>query len=347
MLDERFGLKERVTTSLTLAPGQEMTPAGQALLADVNERLGNLDVGSGFPVRVPWLTSLAPTLAAALAVAAFYYEPPQSQATSGNEDKLAQVPPNAKEIEQKLQQLKKKPTEKKPRERALSAELKRIEAELDQIANRPRATKEQLKERIKEMTALEDQLKNREKDMAERAKSLQQQLKQLDRTADKSGNQDGPAKDLQKALSDGKLDKAKEELEHLSKKLKAGELTRKEKEQLARQLKDLQEKLQRAAQHKDKEDHLRQLNKEGKLTQEALNRELDRLKEEGQKLKDLKGLASQLGQVRKGLQQGDGTAAAEALDAAANQVKDMELAEGDLQDLREQLQALQNAKDSC
>src|ERR1043166_1762893 len=33
-LDERFGLKERVTTALTLAAGQIHTPAAQALLAD-------------------------------------------------------------------------------------------------------------------------------------------------------------------------------------------------------------------------------------------------------------------------------------------------------------------------
>src|SRR5262249_53258257 len=40
-LDERFGLKERVTTSLTLAPEEEASPAGQALLADVNQRVSD------------------------------------------------------------------------------------------------------------------------------------------------------------------------------------------------------------------------------------------------------------------------------------------------------------------
>src|SRR5207302_1584448 len=53
-LDERFGLKERVTTSLLLAPEQAASPAGQALLADANARVAALRVGDRFPVRLPW-----------------------------------------------------------------------------------------------------------------------------------------------------------------------------------------------------------------------------------------------------------------------------------------------------
>src|SRR5262245_60440754 len=71
LLDERFELKERVTTSLTLAPGQETTPAAQALLADVNQRIDQLDIRSRFPVRVSWRATAAPVGAAVLAIAAF------------------------------------------------------------------------------------------------------------------------------------------------------------------------------------------------------------------------------------------------------------------------------------
>src|SRR5262249_27484586 len=46
LLDEKFALKERVTTSLTLAPHQEGSAAALALLEDVNHRIGELDVGS-------------------------------------------------------------------------------------------------------------------------------------------------------------------------------------------------------------------------------------------------------------------------------------------------------------
>src|SRR5579884_3468597 len=43
-LDERFGLRERATTTLTLRPDEESTPAGQALLADVETKVAPLRV---------------------------------------------------------------------------------------------------------------------------------------------------------------------------------------------------------------------------------------------------------------------------------------------------------------
>jgi uncharacterized coiled-coil DUF342 family protein len=346
LLDERFGLKERVTTSLTLAPGQETTPAAQALLADVNQRIGKLDVRSRFPVRVSWLTTVAPACAAALAVA-FYYQPPRIQATPGNIDSKAQAPENAAEIEQKVQQLRKRPDARRPNSKALEEELRRIDAEISEIVNRPRATKEQLRERIKEMTALEDSLKNREREMADRSRSLKQQLRQMDQIANQNGSPEGPGKELQKALSEGKLDQAKEEIQRLTKKLKENQLSEKDKQQLAKQLKDLQEQLERLAEQKDKKEQLKKLHEEGKLDAEALKRELKQLEEDSQKLRDLQKLASKLGQCQQALRKGNSSQAAQSLEDAADQLQELDLQDQDLQDLREQLQQLQDAKDSC
>src|SRR5262245_24439097 len=62
-LDSKFGLKERVTTSLTLTREQEATAAGQALLADVADRIKDLDVRSRFPVSLSWSAGLVPLCA--------------------------------------------------------------------------------------------------------------------------------------------------------------------------------------------------------------------------------------------------------------------------------------------
>ncbi len=51
-LDERFGLKERVTTSRTLSEAEVDSPAGQALLADVESKLAGLRVRERFPVNL-------------------------------------------------------------------------------------------------------------------------------------------------------------------------------------------------------------------------------------------------------------------------------------------------------
>jgi hypothetical protein len=346
MLDEKFGLKERVTTSLTLAPEQRQSSAAQALLADVNQRIGELDVSTRFPVHVSAPSTLAPLGAAALAVAAFFYQPTPTQATTDSDNKN-QPPANVAEIEKKFEQIKKRALVSRPKDKPPSEELKRIDAELDQIANRPRATKEQLKERIKEMTGLEDLLKDREKEMTEKSRALKQQLSQLDRAGDKNGSQDGPAKELQKALSEGKLDQAREELAKLAKKVKEDGLSKKEQEQLAKQLENIQKKMENLAQKKDLQEQLKQLHKEGKLDAEALKREMDQIKKDAEKLKDLQKLAKQLGQCQQCLKRGDNQGATKSLESAEDSLQGMDSDDKNLDDVREQLQRLRDLKDSC
>jgi uncharacterized coiled-coil DUF342 family protein len=339
-LDEKFCLRERVTTSLTLAPQLFSSPAGQALLEDTNQRVKDLDVGSRFPVSLSWKAML-PVSAAVLAGLALLYEPPQSQATTKKNEESSKLIANAPDIEQKMKELKKK-AEQRATGRTKSEEVDKLESELEKIANKPRETQEQLRERVKEMTALEDMMKQKEKELAEKTRSLKNQLQQMDKLMQKSYN-DGPAKDLDKALSEGKFDQAKEEIERLIKKLSNNELNQKEKEQLQKQLEEIQKKLERAANLKDKEEQLKKAN----LDPETLKREMQRLEEEKKKLKDLQDIASKLGQCQKQLKEGDLEQAAESLKAAANKMGDMELDEQDLQDIRDQLKRLQDAKDSC
>lgn len=346
LIDQAFGLKERVTTSLALTPVLAASPAGRALLADANERVGRVRVREGVPVRVSWRAAVAPLLAAAIAGGAFFYRPAPSQATPGAMPDKAEAPKNPEELARKFDQLKKR-TEPKVSEKAPSEELKRIETELEQIANRPRNSKDQLKERVKEMTALEDRLKARERELAERTEAMRRQLQQIDRAAGKQASQEGPAKDFQKALSDGKFDKAREELEKLAKKLQSNALTSKEKQQLARQLKDLKEKLERVAQQKDKAEQLQRLHQEGKLNAEALKREMQRLKEDAQKSKELQKLAEQLAQCQKCLEQGDPDNASKGLSGAAQQLNDMEVGEKDREEMQARLAQLEEAKDAA
>src|SRR5439155_12686638 len=163
-LDSAFGLKERVTTSLTLAPEQAVSPAGQALLADVNQRINDLDVGSRFPVRLSWSAALVPVCAALLAVVAIFYQPIKGQARTTARNTGSEPAANAAEIDRKMQQLKKTITEKKPADQPKSEELERLIAELDKIANKPHDSRDQIRERVKEMSALEDQMKAQEKE---------------------------------------------------------------------------------------------------------------------------------------------------------------------------------------
>ena len=74
-LDEKFGLKERVTTFLTLAPEQLATAAGQALLHDVTEQVSQLRIAGKFPFHLPLNKLAVPAGAFAVALLACVFDP--------------------------------------------------------------------------------------------------------------------------------------------------------------------------------------------------------------------------------------------------------------------------------
>src|SRR5579864_7346587 len=88
-VDERFHLKERVITTLTLTQDELASPAGQALVADVNSRIGPLRVRERFPLRIPRLAALLPVGAVALILLAFFYKPALTPTQAGSDQPLA------------------------------------------------------------------------------------------------------------------------------------------------------------------------------------------------------------------------------------------------------------------
>jgi hypothetical protein len=339
-IDDRFGLRERVTTSLTLPPEQVASAAGRALLEDVNKKIADLDIRSKFPLTLSGWAGLVPAAALLLALVGVFYEPKQSKASLAKAEPTA-PPPNAKELDQKMQDLKRKKNEDKA-DKPKSEDLEKLEAELDQIANRPRNTKEEVRERLKDMTALEQQMKDKEKEMSEKNRALKQQLQKLDKMAAAQGAE-GPTKDLEKSLAQGKFDKAKEEIERLAKQLQNNTMDEKTKEQLKDQLDKLKDKIEALAEQKEKERQLKEMN----LDPETLKRELDQIKKDSQKMKDLANLAKQLGQAQQKLKEGDSQGAADMLAKAGEQLKKMDGTDKDLEDLRDQLTRLQDAKDEA
>jgi hypothetical protein len=341
-LDEAFGLRERVTTSMMLTEEQKATPAGQALLDDVQKRVKALDIAGKFPIQLSWVAALVPCSAMILALVALFYEPSTTVAKVDPRDELKQAPLNRNEINDKFNQLKKRPRERRVNEPPDSEKFKELEMKLEEIANRPRDTRDQLRQRMAEMQKAEDDIKERQQQLLDRQRSMKNQLQQLDQQAQKS--KDGPANDLEKALSKGDLGKAQEELDKLTEKMRNNELTDKEKDKLKDQLNDMQNKLQRLAQNKDKEEELQKLAREGKIDKETLDRELDRLKRDSEKMQDLADLAEQLGQCKDCLEKGNSEGAGEKLKGAADKLKEMKLNDKELDDLQDQLQRVQDAK---
>jgi hypothetical protein len=314
-LDERFGLRERVTTSLTLGPDEAGSPAGKALLADVGHRLANVRIPDRFPVQLPWKpAALVPGCAAAVVMLALFWSP---LATPGDDTDASDPATSATDRASVDQQMKKlataKPAVKKEEEKARSEDLARIEAEIDRFTRKPREKREDVRDRIKDATSIEAELQRQQKQQAERADALRQAMKQAERLARKKRkSQEGPGKNAADALARGDMSKAKDELERLSRQLekeeqkerlrrkrrdpklsdqekeeldreldrleKDSKMSDKDKEDLQKQLEDLKDQLERLSRKKEeRQKELKEMAERGEIDKEELERELEEL----------------------------------------------------------------------
>src|SRR5262249_29080129 len=341
--------------------------------------LASLRVPERFPLRIPWTVALVPAGALALLLLALFYKPVLNSAQAEIKEPLADSPADRAKIEKALRPLQRKPA-KKIGERPKSEELQRLEAELDRLAQKPRETKEQARELVKDITNAEDEARKREKQLADRADALKEQMKQAERLT-KQEKKDGPANKLDKALDQAEFKKAKEEAERLGKqlqadeevarlrkkmqddkltdeqkqemreqleKLKDQELSREQKEQMEKQLQDMKDKLERLTRSEDAKERLRELQRQGAISKEELERELDQLaknmdKLDPQTLQDLQELAQKLGECQKCMKEGKQGEAAQKWAEAAEKPAKLD-PNGECKELQQQLQQLQAAR---
>ncbi len=357
-LDERFGLRERVTTSLTLAPSMIATPAGQALLADASTRAAGLNVREKFPVKMGWISALVPVAAAMVVAIAMFYQPVVNMAHGGDASVTPVDPQIAKELEQKKNEFLNRPkAPPKPDSPPKPEDLQRLDAKLEEILKRPLDTKKDIKERLAELTPLEEQLRKKYRDLAEKAQSLEDQLAKLDkRDKDKGDKEQGLSKKFREALADNDFKEAKNEVERLSKKLKNNELKPDEQAQLQREMDNLKKDLEHLGKELEAKDEQKRLEREQKLEEQFREGKIDKneLDREKKKLDDerknnqseLKQLSDKLDRVQKALEKGDKDAAAEALSDVAEEMNKLEEREAELDEREAELEKLQSLRDA-
>jgi hypothetical protein len=350
-LDERFNLKERVTTSLTLDIHTASLPAGQALLADTAERVAGLDVGERFPLRMRWSAALVPLAGLALGVAIYVYVvTPRTQAATPSDEGKPPVA-NKEQVERDLDKLKKKPEDNKKEGKAKGEKAAAIDDEIQKLLNKDRNNQDDLRDQFKQASELKEKIKKDQDDLKDRAQAMRDQLEQLNKNAGNNNAKDGPAKDMQKALEKGDFKKAQEELEKLRKKMEDNQLTDKEKEQLQQQLKDMKDQLKKAADPEEAKKELEQLKRDGKINQEQFDKAMEKMKENADKMspsdkKDLQDVADALKEADQALKEGNPDKAADALKRAGEVLKKTDEL-NDMQDVdQEQLDQLEQAQDA-
>jgi hypothetical protein len=354
-IDQRFDLKERVTTALSLSPNEQSSPAGQALLADTNAKLERVGVAGKFPVRLGWRAMFLPVQTAAIVLLALYPLPVLTRLAGGDPKTDDEDLARAAEKDAKPRVAAQRPFIRPPAERPnKSEELRQLDAELEKLYaehNKEAADKEkpdQLRERQEKVASAEERLKKREQEMAEKFQKLQDQMSKLTDLDQGETRPEGPAKEFEQALAKGDLKKAEEKIDRLRKKAHDKKLDPKEQEQLKKQLEDLDNKVDKLSrEQKEKEKKLKDLVDQAKRENrdaEALERELQNLQKDQQTTKEMQELAKALRQAKQALDKNDMEGLAEQLSQVGKQLGDIDDELKDFDDIEAHLQNLRQMK---
>lgn len=343
-LDRRFGLKERVSSSLALRPDEADTEAGRALVEDARRRVRDLDVGERFPVvlgRRAWLP-LVPA-AAVFLVAQLVPDavPPEARTVD------AATVAVKKQVQTSAEQLKRRLAERRAAAEQEGLEeaarlLKDLEQGLDGLAKRG---DDDRKQALVKLNDLSQDLKQRRAELGGRDE-IRKQLKNLVEL------QRGPADRLAEAMKAGDFPAALEEVRQLQQQLRDGKLDAQQQQQLAEQLKQMEDQLRQLAEaHEQAREELqRQIQQKldaGDLAGAGkLQQQLDRLDAQNEQMQGLQNLANQLGQAAQQLQAGDGRKAADQLDQIVTDLEQLEQELAELEMLDGAIDRIAQAKDA-
>ncbi len=332
-LDRRFGLRERVSSTLALGATELETEAGQALADDAVRRVKNVHVGEHFNVRFGRWT-LAPILpAAVLACLMLLLPAPKPAEASVTPEKVGA---KTKKSANRIADLKKKWEQKKAdMDKAQLPEankelFEKFERGIENVKNAP-----DKKEALAKLNELAEELQKK-RDAQGGAEQLKEQLKAM------KGMNDGPADKLSQALKEGDLDKAKKELDKLKEKMNDNSMSPEDRQKLADQLGSMQQKMEKMAQaaegqRQSLEKQLEQAKASGnKGESQKLQQQLEKLAQQGQKMEQMKGMAQKLGDASKAMKEGK-------TGEAMAKLQELQEELGDLQEELEKLDALDEA----
>lgn len=345
-MDIRFGLKERVSSSLSLDENSRQTEWGQALMEDTARQVERIDVNERFPVRSGW-NGLAPVgiIVAALLIALFIpdavVDPNTAEAnpTQLDPEQTKVVKKTADELRKELKERKEKAEEKGLKE---AEELfKKLEEGTKDISKKDKVTQ---KDTLLELNDLAKELKKRRDELAssEEFKKKLEMLKDL--------LKGGLAEELAKAMQKGDLQKALEAMKSLQDKLNKGDLTKEEREALGKQLEQMGQKMQDIAkahqEAKNKlQEQIQQAQQAGNQAEaDRLQKQLDQMGMQDAQMQRMQQMGDQLSKASEALQNGQQQQAADQLNQMANEMQDLQAQLDELEMLDEAMDQMEAAR---
>ncbi len=339
-LDQAFGLKERVSTTLTLSQSLRETPAGLALICDAAKRVETLDVGEKFTLQVPrtaWMPIVPAILVFLVAMFVKFDKSSNAQAKTESAKERAQVEQSAKVLAQRIEKQMEKAKEQG------MGETEKLLAEIAQKAKKDIEDSKDIdqKKALAKMTTIQDELKARREKVGS-SEQLQKQLEKL-----KNSTETGPADKFQQALKHGDFKKAVDELNKIAEQLKSGQLTPEEKKKLEKQLAQMKEQLQKMANIEERKKQLEEQLKKAGLPDEQIKQELAKLDAQAKEMQQLQQLAEKIGKMQEALAKDDVQKALEALEMSKadlqqmlNELKELEMLEQAMNDLADMKNAM-------
>lgn len=341
-IDRRFGLKERVASSLSLSPEDRETEAGRALVTDASRRVERLEIGEKFGVTASWWAGMPLVPGLAVAVIAFCFANAQPTPVSANQDpKLPKevITKNKEALKNKIEEARKKAEQEK-----LPDAGKLFEKLVEGLDKSIKNEKQDVKETMTKLNDLAQEIKQRRDQLAGNDK-LKQQLNNM------KDVKRGPADKMANAMKEGDFKKALDEMKNLKDQLKDNKLDAEGQKQLAEQLDQMKEKLQQLAEAHDqaKRDLAEQIKEKvaagdreaaGKLQQQ-----LDKLNQQNGQMDKLKQMAQKLGQACQDCKNGQQGQAGDKLGQMAQDLEKLAQEAGEMQALQEALDQIAQAKE--
>lgn len=340
-IDRRFGLKERVSSCWALDSTARESAMGQALIADAVRRVEKIHVADKFRIALgPW--SLLPLAPAALAfLLAVLLDPASQQQVSAKQQSQGvaeQVKTSSRRLEKRLSERR----ERAEKEGLKEAEqlFQRLERDAQKLARLENADR---KEALVNLNNLSQDLEKRRKELSN-SEALKNQFNQL------KDLQKGPADRFAEAMRQGDFEKARQELQRLKNDLEAGNLKPEEREQLARQMEEMADKLNKLAEahqraKEDLEKKLDEARRNGMPTDE-LERQLREMQQRDGQMQRMQQMAEKLGECSQCLQQGQNGQAQAALGEMDAELSDLMQQLDELDLIESALDEIAEAKNS-
>lgn len=340
-LDRRFGLRERISSALQLDDSQRQTPIGEALLQDAATKAERIDVRDHFPIKsaphTPWVA--LPIMAC---VALFWV--PDSELPA-----IAKLPGNASE---RLNNIKNqtKPILAQIQKRRESLEEKGLQEAADEFKKLEEKLKDLQKSNTLDTKKLLSDFNEIKKELEQKKESLGG-TDSLKKALDNMKNIDkGPADKLADALKNGDMDKAANELDKLLEQMKSGKLSESQKEQLTKQLDQMQKAIEKSLEQQkqameETKKELEKAQKAGdKQAAEKLQKKLDAMQAKADQAKMAQSVKAQIQKAQQAMQQGKESEAKQALEELQAELAQMAEDQEALQEMEDLMDSLQDAK---